>query len=167
VAAHWTWRDRDPRPAGSAVVIDLDGVISDAANRQHHLAPPRRDWQAFFDACGEDDVIDEMRVLLHLLDPTVQVVILTSRPVRVRPATETWLRRHGIRWDVLLMREGDDFEPSLAFKQAAIAGLRAHGFDLALGIEDDRRNVDMLRSEGIPSLYIHSGYYDRRDLGSS
>ena len=34
------------------------------------------------------------------------------------------------------------------------------GFDLKLVIEDDRRNVEMFRREGIPCLYKHSGYYD-------
>ena len=31
-----------------------------------------------------------------------------------------------------------------------------YGFDLRLGFEDDRRNVEMFRSEGIPTLYLHS-----------
>ena len=29
-----------------------------------------------------------------------------------------------------------------------------------LAFEDDRRNVEMFRAEGIPCLYVHSGYYD-------
>ena len=35
-----------------------------------------------------------------------------------------------------------------------------HGFDLQLAIEDDRRNVEMFRKEGVPCIYFHSGYYD-------
>jgi hypothetical protein len=38
--------------------------------------------------------------------------------------------------------------------------LREYGFELRLGVEDDRRNVEMLRAEGIPCIYFHSGYYD-------
>ena len=33
-------------------------------------------------------------------------------------------------------------------------------FDLRLAFEDDRRNVDMFHAEGVPCVYIHSGYYD-------
>ena len=29
-----------------------------------------------------------------------------------------------------------------------------------MAFEDDRRNVAMFRHEGIPCLYVHSGYYD-------
>ena len=31
---------------------------------------------------------------------------------------------------------------------------------LADAFEDDRRNVAMFHAEGIPCVYIHSGYYD-------
>ena len=40
--------------------------------------------------------------------------------------------------------------------------LRHFGFDLRLAFEDDRRNVDMFHREGVPCIYIHSGYYDVR-----
>ena len=35
-----------------------------------------------------------------------------------------------------------------------------YGFDLRLAFEDDRRNVEMFHREGVPCVYIHSGYYD-------
>jgi hypothetical protein len=156
---HWTWRDGPVEP-GPAVIVDLDGVLSDAAARQHYLEAPRRDWRAFFDACGEDPVIEEVKVVLDLLDPDVRVVLLTARPQRVHHLTEAWLHRYRIRWDLLLMRPWGDYDLAREFKQASVVDLRAYGFDLKLAIEDDRRNVEMFRAEGVPGLYIHSGYYD-------
>jgi len=156
---HWTWRDGSVEP-GPAVVVDLDGVLSDAAARQHYLEAPRRDWRAFFDACGEDPVIEEVKVILDLLDPDARVVLLTARPQRVHHLTEAWLHRYKIRWDLLLMRPWGDYDLAREFKQASVRDLRAYGFDLRLAIEDDRRNVEMFRREGVPGLYIHSGYYD-------
>jgi phosphoglycolate phosphatase-like HAD superfamily hydrolase len=158
-SGHWTWRE-GPVPPGPAAVIDLDGVLSDAASRQHYLEAPVADWRAFFDACGDDPVIEEVRVLLELLDRDLRIVLLTARPGRVHELTEAWLRRYGIRWDLLVMRGYGDYEVSREFKQAAVEDLRRQGFDLRLAIEDDRRNVAMFRAEGIPCLYVHSGYYD-------
>ena len=37
-----------PVEPGPAVVFDMDGVLSDAAGRQHYLERPYRDWEAFF-----------------------------------------------------------------------------------------------------------------------
>jgi phosphoglycolate phosphatase-like HAD superfamily hydrolase len=156
---HWTWRDA-PVEASRAVVVDIDGVLSDAASRQHYLESPRRDWDAFFEACGDDAVIEEVKVLLDLLDRDLQIVLLTARPERVHHLTEAWLRRYRIRWDLLLMRPWGDYDVARDFKQASVWELREHGFDLVLGIEDDRRNVEMFRKEGVPCIYVHSGYYD-------
>ena len=156
---HWTWRDGVVEP-GPAVVVDLDGVLSDAAQRQHYLEAPEPDWRAFFIACGDDPVIDEMRVLLGLLDPRLRVVLLTARPTPVHELTEAWLRRYEIRWDLLLMRPRGDDAMARDFKQASVSDLRGHGFELLLAVEDDQRNVEMFRHEGVPCIYFHSGYYD-------
>lgn len=156
---HWHWRD-DPVPPGPAVVFDMDGVLSDAAGRQHLLERPRRDWDAFFEAVGDDELIDEVARLLEVLDDDLVVVLLTARPIRVQRQTLEWLDRHGLRWDLLVMRDWGDYGASRDYKRDAVHDLRAHGFDLRLAFEDDRRNVDMFHAEGVPCIYIHSGYYE-------
>ena len=89
---HWRWRDGPVAP-GPAVVFDMDGVLSDAAGRQHLLERPRRDWDAFFEAVGEDQLIDEVARLLEVLDPDLRIVLLTARPIRVQAQTLAWLGR--------------------------------------------------------------------------
>jgi len=147
-------------PPGPAVIFDIDGVLSDAAVRQHFIERGRRDWRAFFDACGDDPLIDEVARLIELLEEDLTVVLLTGRPLRVQPQTLAWLERYGIRWDLLIMRDIGDYAAAREFKQDTVFDLRRYGFDLRLGFEDDRRNLEMFRSEGIPCVYIHSGYYD-------
>jgi hypothetical protein len=58
------------------------------------------------------------------------------------------------------MRDFGDYSSARRFKQQSIAEFRRYGFDLRLGFEDDRRNLEMFRAEGVPCVYIHSGYYD-------
>ena len=156
---NWRWRD-GPVTAGRAVVFDMDGVLSDASGRQHLLDRPYRDWDAFFEACGDDPLIDEVGVLLGALDPSFQVVLLTARPIRVRPHTLDWLERMGLRWDLLIMRDYGDYGASRDFKRRTVDELRTFGFELHLAFEDDRRNVEMFHREGVPCIYIHSGYYE-------
>jgi len=157
--SHWCWRSGPVEP-GAAVVFDMDGVVSDASGRQHHLERPRRDWTAFFAAVGDDALIAEVARLLDVLDDDLSVVLLTARPSTVQRQTLDWLERHGLRWDLLIMRPPRDFGASSDFKREAARALRQAGFDLRLAFEDDRRNVDMFHAEGIPCVYIHSGYYD-------
>ena len=146
---------------GAAVLVDIDGVLSDATGRQHFLEDQaKRDWRAFFDACGDDPLIAEVARLLDLLDRDLAVVLLTGRPVRVQPQTLAWLERSRVRWDMLIMRNAGDYAVAREFKRQTVADLRAFGFDLRLAFEDDRRNLEMFHEEGLPCVYIHSGYYE-------
>lgn len=155
---HWMWR-AGPGAAGPAVVVDIDGVLSDAASRQHYLETPTPDWRGFFDACGDDAVIAEAKTLLDLLDPALAVVLLTGRPARVHELTEAWLERYRIRWDLLVMRPHGEYSAAREFKRDTVGDLREFGFDLRLAFEDDPVNVEMFRSARVPCVYIHSGYY--------
>ena len=144
-------------------MFDLDGVLANADHRQHLLDPQpgqRRDWQAFFARAGDDALIAEVASLTVLLDDSLHRVLLTARPTTIQALTVDWLGRHSIRWDLLVMRRDLDFSPSPDAKRSAVEDLRAHGFDLLLAFDDDRRNVDMFHAEGIPCIYIHSGYYE-------
>ena len=58
------------------------------------------------------------------------------------------------------MRDWDDHASARDFKRTTVHALRDRGFDLLLAFEDDRRNHEMFKSEGVPCIYIHSGYYD-------
>jgi hypothetical protein len=159
---NWRWHVEDgpDHPGGPAVVFDLDGVLSDAAGRQHFIEQGNRDWSAFFEACGDDPVIEEIARLLELLDSSLAVVLLTGRPLRVQPQTLAWLHRYGLRWDLLVMRERGDYAQVTTFKQQVVGDLRAYGFDLRLAFEDDPSNHAMYVADGIPCVYIHSGYYE-------
>jgi hypothetical protein len=137
----------------------VDGVLSDAAGRQHYIERGRRDWDRFFESCGEDPVIEEVVQLLHFLDRDLQIVLLTGRPIRVQPQTHAWLERYGLRWDLLVIRSRGDYAQVTSFKRDVVDDLRAWGFDLRLAFEDDPDNAAMFRREGIPCVYIHSGYY--------
>ena len=143
------------------MIFDVDGVLSDASARQHFLAGPgRKDWKGFFDACGDDLPIEEAIRLTWLLDPGVTVMLLTGRPLRVQARTLTWLEKYQPKWDVLVMRPAGDYSAALEFKRQTVADLRERGFDVRLAVEDDRRNQEMFRAEGVPCLYLHSGYYE-------
>lgn len=155
---NWCWRDGRVRP-GATVVFDMDGVLSDATRRQHYLEWPRRDWETFFEECGEDELIAEVARVLECLDDELNVVLLTARPIRVQPQTLGWLRRYDLRWDLLVMRDWGDYMAAPSFKRLTVHQLRDYGFELRLAFEDDQRNVDMFHDEGVPCVYIHSGYH--------
>ena len=140
------------------MLVDIDGVLSDAAHRQGFAK--RRDWRGFFSAAPEDPPIESLITMVRLFAPELAVVLLTARPSWLSDATVTWLGEHDVRWDLLVIREPDDHEPSHVYKRHEVTRIRDHGFEILVALEDDLVNVRMLQAEGIRSVYIHSGYYD-------
>lgn len=161
---HWLFQDPSGVGIdGPTVVFDIDGVLADAAGRQHFIdGPDRRDWDRFFAMCGEDPLIEEVAVLLSLLDASLNVVLLTGRPLSVQTETLAWMKRYDLRWDILIMRNFGDHSAAKEFKSVSIQEMRLNGIIPVLAFEDDRRNVQMFRDEQVPCVYIHSGYYDRQ-----
>jgi phosphoglycolate phosphatase-like HAD superfamily hydrolase len=151
-------------PGGPAVVVDLDGVLSDVSGRLHHVATAGRpkDWDAFFAGVTEDPLVEELHRLLDLLDPALTVLLLSGRPARTREDTVAWLDRHRVRWDLLVLRADEDRRPAPRMKEEALAALRALGFDIRLAVEDDARNAAMFRAAGVPCVQVTAAAGDPR-----
>jgi len=157
---NWTW-SAGPLKAGPCVLVDVDGVIANGWHRQHFLQNGRRDWKSFFANACDDSPIDGSVALTQQFSSDTAVMLLTARPHNLHAITVDWVRKHGYRWDGLIMRHRSDGGlSSPEFKRRSLQELRQHGFEPQLAIDDDQRNVDMFRSEAIPTLYLHSGYYE-------
>jgi hypothetical protein len=156
VRATGVWR-ADPRQAGRAVLVDIDGVVADTSARQHLLsgAGGRRDWDAFFAAARDDAPLTAVPSMLASLDAAVAVVLLSGRPSWLVDDTVDWLARHGVRWDLLLVRRTNDRSRAGAFKGRVATDLQAVGFVLELAIDDDADVVVTYRDLGIPTLHPH------------
>lgn len=154
------WYDAVRQP-GQCVLVDIDGVLSDASGRQHHLNNPegRRDWRSFFGAVGDDQPLTAVPALLSLLDQSLTIVLLSARPSWVFQMTVDWLQRHEMRWDLLILRGDDDIADAADFKRGVLVELRSMGWGVALAIDDDARIIEMYTEEQQPALYVHSGYY--------
>ena len=149
--------------------MDVDGVLSDASSRQYLLGVEPRRWADFFEASVDDPAIPEgiglARALAGVTDDTAFVgvrplVLLTARPARLVDTTMVWMARHGVAWDLLVMRVDSDHRTSPDMKREALADLRATGHEPAVAVDDDPRNAEMYWGEGVPVVYVHSGYYD-------
>jgi hypothetical protein len=67
------------------VIVDVDGVLSDASGRQHNLHGAERDWAAFFEASVDDPPIPEGIRLVEQFCDGRTIVLLTARPARLAP----------------------------------------------------------------------------------
>ena len=121
-----------------------------------------RDWWAFFDASVDDLPITEGLGLATSLARDRVVALVTARPARLAPTTLAWLDRHEVQWDLIAMRTDDDHRTSSDTKRDLLVDLRVAGYQPVLALDDDVSNLAMYRSEGVATVYVHSGYYDDR-----
>ena len=155
---NWYW-NKAPFDPGEIVLVDIDGVVADAFERMQGIEKNRDRWPEFFDTADEDDAIAEVVRLLDLLDKDLHIVLLSARPLSSQELTAEWMRRHNVRWDLLVLRATTSMQLPTMYKRVRVRELRDFGFDPRLALDDDRRNVDMYHEEGIPCLYIHSSIH--------
>ena len=145
------------------IILDLDNCIADDEWRlpmirwQHPNVFMRfHDYHslAAFDRVHNEHLFRERSEL---------ILILTSRPVFYRAATEEWLRRNHVPFKYLLMRNNDDHRPSPALKAAQLLWLPEYDVTLEqiVAAYDDRAPiVEYYRSVGLKAErhFIHEKF---------
>ena len=134
------------------VILDLDNCIADDAWRI-----PRINWQKqdpleryheYHSLSGFDNSWNS-----DLYDGSHDVIIFTARPVLYRPITEEWLRRHGIGYHHLTMRNTNDLRNSVDLKRAMLHWLpELYGVPwrhIAAAYDDRQDVVDMYRKHHV------------------
>lgn len=139
----------------SLAVLDIDGVVADAAWRLPLLgagpaSASRAAWAAFFDAAGDDRPIPSGLALARHLAVDHDVCWLTARSDRTRPLTVEWLNRHGLPCGELLMRPNDELRPSPVWKLEQLHAL-AKVRRIAVVVDDDTRVITMASEQGFPA----------------
>lgn len=131
-----------------SVVFDIDGTISDASHRLHHIKEKPKDYVAFHSECVNDLPINEVVELLRYYHTNgYKVILLTRRPVFYKLETETWLAKYDIPYKLLVMCE-DTHTPAIDFKREQIRMLKKYN-DICAVYEDQLNLSEMFRAEGL------------------
>lgn len=144
----------------SVIILDLDNCIADDSWRI-----PRINWQAedpfvryhdyhslsAFDTAHNHDLF---------LGTRNEIIIFTARPIIYRPATQEWLKRNGVAYSILMMRDMEDHRHSVELKRAQLNVLLENS-DLTIenivGAFDDRPDViSMYKGAGIEGAQLRS-----------
>ncbi len=134
------------------VVFDLDDTLADGSHRSHlipveSLRGTASNWDRFSLACENDQPITPNIHLLVALSHHYRIFILTSRGDVAYAETVSWLGRHNIPYDRLLMRGEREHRPPAAIK---LDWLNSIGPDSVLCAFDDNPQVcNAIRSIGI------------------
>lgn len=142
------------------VIVDIDGTISKVGDRLKYLQQSPKDWDAFYDACFDDEPIEEVIQLVRTLAMRYEIVFCTGRRESVRNQTKNWLQKHmGVYFAhgcTLLMRPNNDYRHDTEVKVQLFLGHRKLK-DVLLVLEDRNSMVAKWRSLGLKCLQVAEG----------
>lgn len=136
-------------------IFDIDGTLANIEHRLHFIKKDPPDWDAFHDACVDDEPIGPViETLLGLRLSGAEIWFFSGRSDRVRNQTMLWLRAHvfpEIQEYHLVMRPDGDYTPDDKLKRRFYDNMLKNDRERLVGVFDDRdRVVAMWRS--IPVL---------------
>lgn len=135
------------------IILDLDNCIADDAWRI-----PRIDWTKKGDKRYHNYHLlapfDEMCNTSLFTARDCEIIIATARPRKYEAATIEWLRRNGVDYSLLLMRENNDITPSVQLKRSMAQyilnrSVATKPSDILCAYDDRQDIVGMYRSLGI------------------
>lgn len=145
------------------VVFDFDGTLALIEHRRHHVAGPKKNYDAFFDACPDDAPNPPVIEALQTYQASGhRVEIWSGRSDRVRAQSCDWLARHGVSPLLLThMRPAADHTKDFVLKEQWL-----HASDPRPDlIFDDRQSVvDMWRRNGVACFQVAPGDFDKPKL---
>jgi len=141
------------------VIFDIDGTLADARHRLHHIQKKPKDWDAFFDAMGDDeprwDVVDV--AAMYAKKRKMHIALLTGRPEKYRDITEQWLEFYGVPYHSLTMRPHGVRTDDHVLKTDAIKQWQEDKWDIRGFYEDRLRICDAARALGITVFQMDKG----------
>lgn len=144
------------------IVVDIDGTIAKVGDRLKYLQQEKKDWDAFYEHCDEDEPIDEMcQLVADLFVLGRDIVFCTGRRESVREKTRNWLTQNVISTydDELLMRKDKDWRHDTEVKPELLAKASITPDDVYFILEDRDSMVAKWRELGYRCLQVADGKF--------
>jgi hypothetical protein len=143
----------------SAIIVDLDGTLTDCSHRLKYFKGPEKDWAKLEAGIPEDGPI---RPIIELVNryKNGKIIFVTGRAERTRADTLHWIYDHtGLKCFDLLMRPDDDYREDWQVKRDTYNRLIAPFYNVRFVLEDRQQCVDMWREKGLTCLQVAKGDY--------
>lgn len=135
-----------------AVIVDMDGTLAQLPN--HTGVRHWREWHKVLLDPPNQPVVELVKVLARA---GYRILVVSGRDEVCQADTETWLKQHGVPWDLLLLRRSGDHRPDGVVKAEMYARHIAGRYDVRFSLDDRNSSVAGWRSLGIPCFQVAPG----------
>lgn len=145
-----------------AIIVDIDGTLSDNTHRLHMFNDNIKDWTEINERSRYDLPVLWCQEMVHIYAAAgYKVLFVTGRESRAEAVTKEWLTRY-ISASVdytLLMRGLTDTRPDFIVKNEIYVRDIMPFYEVAFCLEDRDSVTQMWRSIGLPCLQVKDSTY--------
>ena len=126
----------------SAIVVDINGTLSDVSKVVHFIQGADKDWISFFD--NMNDVKPNLMVkdFIKRFHPGNAIVLVSGAPDIYEQQTKDWLRRHNIEYDDIFFRPDWDKRRGWQFKKTLYEKKLKNIYHVKLVLDDKQDACD-------------------------
>lgn len=136
----------------NAIIVDIDGTLSDASGRLHYITNGNKNFKAFFAECHKDPCREHIKAICKCY-PGV-VLLLTGRHEELRKTTEKWLNDNEVHYDYLFMKPNHkQFIKDVVFKKEIYLDVISRVYDIDYAIDDRELILEMWASIGVTAFH--------------
>lgn len=146
----------------NTIIVDIDGTIAKVGDRLKYLQQEKKDWDAFYEHCDEDEPIKDIIELVELMQiHEYNIVFCTGRRESVRKKTEDWLFKNVwcLRKYKLLMRKDNDWRHDTEIKPELLTNAGITPDNVWFILEDRDSMVAKWRELGYRCLQVADGKF--------
>lgn len=149
-----------------AIIIDLDGTLSDCSHRQHFMTGEKKNWNAFYEGLSDDPVNVWCKDIITAFTTSkldeflfFHIILVSGRPDKYMEKSVAWLNKNKIEFDYLLMRKTGDFRADYIVKEEIYRNHIEPEFNILFAVDDRKQVVDMWRRIGVTCLQCAEGNF--------
>lgn len=143
------------------VIFDLDGTLADCEHRRHHVGGETKNWQAFFDECDRDTVIEPVAQVFRYYSslPDHRVYILSGRMGNENTLAKTlvWLTDNNLMPFNFIMRKDGDYRTDIEVKREMLDKLGLTPENVVVCFDDRDCVVKAYRDWGFAVFQVAEG----------
>lgn len=159
------------------IIFDIDGTVANLDHRLGYIKNHPKNYDAFEAAVGQDEVIEQVRVVYNALrNETIyvpdnskhRILFASGRSERCREETENWLRSNGfddyyklyMRPDKEPGKDRKDTRPDWVIKEEILEHMKADGYDPKICFDDRLQVVKAWPKLGVFCFCVNQGIKD-------
>ena len=153
------WVSVSCRASLAAVIIDLDGTVSDSEHMHLHAAEiARNEWAWFEYLIRHAPVFPFAEIIVPALGRHYTLIFITARDSSRREQTEKWIEtKLGVDEYVLYMRTIGNEVPAAEFKRGVYDTYIKDNYRVKLALDDNPTCISLWNSLQIPTFHVCAG----------